>query len=126
LKRWIKSLDPSRSKREVIQSRSRALEFEPLQALGYVEGSYDPDPNASGVVLHDEAAASPGYNLYSSRNQSSAQLIDMQGREIHRWNSSAKGKWQHVELLPDGRVSCRYLPRNNQTFPPLVLVLLSL
>jgi hypothetical protein len=35
----MKSLDPGRSKRELVQSRSRALEFEQLQALGYVEGS---------------------------------------------------------------------------------------
>jgi hypothetical protein len=39
----------------------------------------------SGVLRYDEAKAQPGYTLYTLAPDLSAHLIDMNGREIHRW-----------------------------------------
>jgi hypothetical protein len=90
--------------RQVVKTRSRNLTFEQLQALGYVDGTYDPDSHLKDVVSYDPEKTSPGVNFYSSRGQQGAQLIDMQGRVLHEWNTSHKGAWQHSELLPNGDV----------------------
>lgn len=99
-----RSKEPPRRTRHSILSRSRALEMEQLRSLGYVDGSYDENAHLKGVVFHDEARAYQGYNLYSSRNQEAAQLIDMEGRVVHQWQSPGSGRWQHVELLPKGHL----------------------
>ena len=91
-------------RRELADSRSRALEIEQLQALGYVDGTYDPDNHLADVLVHVEGAAHDGYNFYSSRNARGARLIDMQGRTVHEWKTAHKGGWQHAELLPNGDV----------------------
>ena len=91
-------------RRQVVDSRSRALEIEQLQALGYVDGTYDPDNHLSDVLVHVEDAVHDGYNFYSSRKARGARLIDMQGRTVHEWQTAHKGGWQHAELLPNGDV----------------------
>ncbi len=90
--------------RQVVEARSRNLTFQQLQALGYVDGTYDPDSDLADVVVNDAEKTSPGYNFYSSRQQAGARLIDMQGRELHRWHSNDEGHWQHAVLLPNGDV----------------------
>jgi len=90
--------------RKVIEARAPNLTFQQLQALGYVDGTYDPNSDLADVVLNDSDKTSPGYNFYSSRQQRGARLIDMDGRELYRWRTSDKGAWQHAELLPNGDV----------------------
>ena len=91
-------------RRRLVNSRSQALAMEQLQALGYVDGTVDPDFELADVVTHIKEAAHQGYNFYSSRRDSGARLIDMQGQLVHEWRTSRKGQWQHAELLRNGDV----------------------
>ncbi|HSN84021.1 MAG TPA: arylsulfotransferase family protein [Polyangiales bacterium] len=91
-------------RRQLVDSRSHALELEQLQALGYVDGTYDPESELENVLVHDEKAAQQGLNFYSSRKSAGARLMDMQGRTVHQWKAKQKGAWQHAELLPSGHV----------------------
>lgn len=93
---------PSAPRRKPVRSRSQNILLEQLQALGYVDGVYDENSELTDVILYDAERASPGYNFYSSRRQTGARLIDMEGKELHAWNDEKAGAWQHVELLPDG------------------------
>ena len=40
----------------------------------------------SGVLRHDAARTQPGYTLYTLAPDLSAHLVDMNGREVHRWS----------------------------------------
>jgi hypothetical protein len=40
----------------------------------------------AGVLRHDQARAQPGYTLYGVAPDLSVHLIDMDGRELHRWS----------------------------------------
>ena len=93
----LRSLKPKKGTQ--IQSRSQQLEK--LQALPYIKGTYDPDRKASGVVLNEAGETSSGYNLYISKSDRAAYLIDMEGRILHQW-SYPYGNWHHSELLPSG------------------------
>lgn len=74
-----------------------------LQALPYVDGTYDPEAARQGVLLHDADRAAPGLNFYCSRELKSAVLLDMAGKVVHRWRF-AVGGLDHCELLPNGEV----------------------
>ena len=92
------------TRRRLVESRSQALELEQLQALGYVDGTYDPESEKKDVLLNKKGATHEGYNFYSSRRAQGARLIDMEGRTVHTWRTREKGAWQHAELLPNGDV----------------------
>jgi hypothetical protein len=94
-----------------------------LRSLGYINlvpvtGEHE---EKSGVTRYDRERAWAGLNLFNSRDESSAQLMDMSGRVVHSWASDEKGAtykrfrslfpptvlrtldgWNHVELLDDG------------------------
>jgi len=73
-----------------------------LQALPYVE--YDPNADVSllGVVKHDRARTSPGYNLFTNE-VTQIYLIDNDGKLVHRWRVSYPYfKCEHAKLLEDG------------------------
>jgi hypothetical protein len=95
----IRSLKPKKGTQ--IQSRSHQLEK--LQALPYIKGTYDPDREVRGVVLNESEETSTGYNLYISKLNRAAYLIDMEGMIIHQW-SYPYGNWHHSELLPSGEL----------------------
>ena len=44
----------------------------------------------SGVLRYDAARTQPGYTLYVISPDLSAHLVDMKGRELHRWSVSAE------------------------------------
>ncbi len=49
-------------------------------------GNWFPDRfEHSGVLRHDPARTQPGYTLYTVAPDLSVHLIDMNGREVHRW-----------------------------------------
>jgi len=79
-------------------------QLEQLQELGYVDGTIDERAELRGVEIHDRERAFPGVNLYSSRLQTSAQLIDNDGRELHTWSYPGDDGWEHIELLPNGEL----------------------
>lgn len=72
-----------------------------LEALPYVDGLPDPEPELEGVLEHDPDRARDGINLYAPRELGEAYLIDMEGRKLWRW-SSPRARWLHVEVFPDG------------------------
>jgi hypothetical protein len=74
-----------------------------LEALPYVDGTFDPAQEKRGVLLHLPQKASAGLNLYCSRELGAALLLDMAGEIVHRWRFPSKGV-DHCEALPDGGV----------------------
>jgi hypothetical protein len=95
--------DDTPRKARLVGSSGSQLDL--LAELGYVDGTVDPHAGRSGVLRHVRDGAQPGLNLYSSRKDSGAQLIDMDGERVHRWElpeAVSGGPWQHVHLLPGG------------------------
>ncbi len=76
-----------------------------LRALGYIEWApLDAvEARRRGVVFHDPTRAQPGLNLYGSRGDGSARLVDMGGALVHGWQSRrGDDAWNAVDLTPDG------------------------
>ncbi|MGI9589847.1 MAG: arylsulfotransferase family protein [Myxococcota bacterium] len=71
---------------------AEAEEVELLAQLGYVSGS-EKAPSESGVVRFDRSRASPGLNFYTSGHAGTAILMDMEGRAIHRWQTTFREVW---------------------------------
>jgi hypothetical protein len=77
---------------------------ERLQTLGYLTWGEDRARDKSGVVLHDEAKAAPGYNLFTN-DEREVRLMDMQGQIVHRWTVPAvRKKCEFARLLEEGEV----------------------
>lgn len=91
------------------------------------------DSSQQGVVTHNPARAFPGYNLEVSAVAHQARLLDMEGREVHRWaidrnaisrawaangeplNDVSALYWRRVKPLPDG--SLLVIFENSRTTP---------
>jgi len=94
-----------------------------LEALGYVTTVPVTEGHRArgGVTRYVRRLAHDGLNLFNSREQAVARLMDMEGRELHRWSSEETGTalkrfremlpsflpgyllgWNHVELLEGG------------------------
>lgn len=94
---------PLEQHRKEVLSRSDSLRA--VASLPYVEATFDPEAERSGVLVHDRERAFEGLNFYNSAYRSAAYLIDMDGKLVHEW-SYALGRqgWHHAELLPDGKI----------------------
>jgi hypothetical protein len=96
--------DPGPSPASVASNPSRELDL--LREIGYVD--FDPaapaSPGSDGVVIHDQARVSPGYNLFASRTSRRASLMNLDGEIIHTWEfpDSLEGIWDHVVMLGNG------------------------
>ncbi len=86
-----------------------------LNALGYLPAS-NPAPPKSGVTLHDSAAFD-GLNLYISGHAPEAVLIDMDGREMHRWSHDFASIWPDYAPPPYQRVTGHLNWRRVYLFP---------
>lgn len=76
-----------------------------LETLGYLTWVPAGDTlKKKGVTRHIPGESFSGFNLYNSRDQAMAVLMDMEGGVVHRWRIAGRpgGSWQHVELCPDG------------------------
>lgn len=80
----------------------RRKAIENLDALSYIDGTYDVSDKSGAAALGGEPF--DGYNFYSSRKETAAQLVDLAGNVLHRWKSRESGYWQHVTLFPNGDV----------------------
>jgi hypothetical protein len=64
-----------------------------------------------GVARHDASQAFPGYTLYTSGHAGTAILVDMEGREVHRWDAPFSSIWpsekQGMRSIPDRFVFMR-------------------
>ena len=81
---------------------SRA-EVERLQALGYADVAPEPaEEGRSGVIVHDAARSYPGYNLFTTANLCSTQLIDADGKVVRSWALEPCFTWDNTSLFPNG------------------------
>jgi len=64
------------------------LTFEQLANMSASGNWYPARFPRSGVLRYDNSRTHPGYTLYSLAPDLSAHLIDMDGRELHRWRLS--------------------------------------
>lgn len=78
-------------------------EIEMLSALGYVDGLADEMPELSGVIHHDPSRVDPGWNLYYSWTSPGAEVLNIHGESVHRWNYDDE-IWAHVEILDSGGI----------------------
>ncbi len=93
-----------------------------LRALGYLSGSR-PAPKSSGVTVFQREGAYQGLNLLSDGHHSHAELMDMEGRILHRWSfryadafpaseappgASGTEYFRRVALLADGELLAIY------------------
>jgi hypothetical protein len=61
-----------------------------------------------GLVYRDAARTTPGYTLYCASQGTHAQLLDAEGRIVHRW-THPEGV-QHARLLPNGNLLAHTKP----------------
>ena len=69
-------------------SDEQRRKIEALEAIGYLAGSVAGGPG-QGVAIHDRARSGAGFNFYTSGHGPEAVLMDMDGRELHRWRLPA-------------------------------------
>jgi hypothetical protein len=97
--------------RSSIDSVDWQQRLEQLRSVPYVGLSdEETEQEDTGVKLHQPEKTCPGYNLYCIRSAGAAYLMDMEGREIHRWTyrDNPIGGTRHAVLndhvivLPNG------------------------
>lgn len=80
-------------------------ELDQLRVLGYVD--YAPTRAGSpgpGLSVRSERAA-PGHTLVTTQSQRFAELLDLDGNVVRRWESTAwTGKWVRSRLDAEGRL----------------------
>lgn len=72
-----------------------------LRSLPYLGFTGEADEDESGTVHFDPERSSPGYNLYTVRQLSMAELVDARGEVVRRW-TGPPGRWARVQLLDNG------------------------
>ncbi|MGH7858519.1 MAG: arylsulfotransferase family protein, partial [Candidatus Binatia bacterium] len=84
-----------------------------LLALPYLQG-YEPAPQSQNVIRYEKDRSYSGLNLYVSGHAAEAILMDMHGKELHKWslpyekvwqddNPSTGAKyWRRAHALPNG------------------------
>lgn len=102
------------------QEGNRDPDRDGIRALGYVGSSRSaPDRlGKHGVQLHDPTRAQPGVNLWPSQDGFTAELLDMDGKPLHRWDAgdpfpslrrrlhNVERWWEYVVLTGDGQLIC--------------------
>lgn len=58
----------------------------------------------SGVTVVKPDKCDDSYRLYSGRSTEAAHLIDIHGREVHRWSYVQKQTWHYAHMLPNGHL----------------------
>ena len=84
-------------------------QLDQLEALGYASGTEEAG-SESGVTIHQPERASSGWNLVVSGHAPVALLMDMQGRELHRWSRTTREVWPDRDLQ-DARPGQHYFRR---------------
>ncbi len=92
--------DKPADRTDEIGDRLEKLRSVPYTSMTQEEVSAD----TAGVILYDMERAWPGYNLYCSRRDPEALLLNMGGEVVHSWtykHKDARG-WDHAMLLGNG------------------------
>ena len=87
-----------------------------LLALGYVQGEVTAS-GTSGVIQYDRDRAYPGLNLYVTGSAPMAALMDMDGRELHRWECEFEKVFPGAVLPAYVRDAVRYSFRRVYLYP---------
>ena len=58
----------------------------------------------SGVTVVRPDTCDDSYRLYSGRSTEAAHLIDIHGREVHRWEYVQGQTWHYAHMLGDGHL----------------------
>lgn len=97
-------------------SESQRREMAALRGMAYLTG-VQPAPDVVGVTAYAPERAQPGLNLVVDAHGPEAVLLDMEGRQLHRWSyeffdafpdsdvpkgSEGVQYWRRVALEPDG------------------------
>jgi hypothetical protein len=98
-------------------TKEQRATIERLKSLGYLSGSM-PGSGESGVTVYERNLAYPGLNLFTDGHRPQATLIDMEGRQLHRWHvplevafpdsTSPNRFWRRVRLLENGDLLAIY------------------
>lgn len=95
---------------------ARSLNAEQQQAIaelddvGYAAGS-EPAREDVAVTIHARGRTWPGTNLYTSGHAPVAILMDMDGRELHRWSADVREVWPEERLQGKGLAKVRFWRR---------------
>jgi hypothetical protein len=83
------------------QGKWRPLREAPadVRALPYLQG-YRAAQDRPLVIQRDRSAVSPGLNLYVSGHAAEAELMDMDGRTLHRWRYPLRRLWPDLAADP--------------------------
>ena len=84
-----------------------AARLEKLRAVPYTSvTSEEVSPDTVGVMFYDRDRAWKGYNLYCSRIEPEAFLIDMEGNVVNRWyyKQDRLKFWNYALLLENGNI----------------------
>lgn len=86
------------------ESRALKERLERLKSVPYTATTDEEIPeNQEGVTIYDEARAWDGYNLYCSRIEPEAFLLDMNGNSVRRWYyQQDRFKFWNYAILLDG------------------------
>ncbi len=83
-----------RRAREPVEHKAPAKDNrDELSALPYLQGYHPPKSKTSGVLKYDKDRAQPGLNLVVSAHASVVVIMDMQGKELHRWSKKFTEVW---------------------------------
>lgn len=83
----------------------------------------DKAPNSNGVIHIDRSKCYNGFRLYSPRNTEIAILIDIDGKEMHRWSYEQGKTWHYAEMLPNGNLMAVMKPSTKRKDPGMFLEL---
>ena len=96
--------------------RSRIDRLRALPYIGFTEKTVPEDER--GTVTLDTGRSQPGYNFYTIRNLSRADLFNQEGALVRSWQGP-RGRWARASLQPNGDVliagmdARRYVMRMN-------------
>ena len=69
-----------------------------------------------GITVHDAARATEGYTLFAPIRHDAAYLIDMDGREVHRWKIGRGSGTNRCQLTDQGNL---FIAEDSGEGPPL-------
>jgi hypothetical protein len=90
--RWHTVISPALKKKHG-SPISQIQEMHTLQGIGYAAGSLPPPPEDTNITVYDSALAYDSLNFYVSGHAPQAILMDMKGKELHRWQYDIKDLW---------------------------------
>lgn len=77
--------------------RDRIDLLKQLNALGYLAG-YTPADDNKNVTVYNKKLSYEGYNFYVSGHNTEIVMIDMEGKELHKWAVDVLKQWPDIDM----------------------------